>query len=134
MRAGTGKTILRDHTADRSRRVGRNRIRVLAVDDDPQTLRYVRDALSGAGLTPIVTGDPEQVDRLMDEEKSHLVLPGVDGAELMKTLPQLADVPVIFLSAYGRDQTIARAWRRGRSTTSSSPSPRRSWWRESTRP
>ena len=98
--------------------MGRNRIRVLAVDDDPQTLRYVRDALSGAGLTPIVTGDPEEVGSLMDEEKSHLVLldlmlPGVDGTERMKTLPQLADVPVIFLSAYGRDQIIARALEAG---------------------
>ena len=27
-----------------------------AVDDDPQTLRYVRDALARAGYAPIVTG------------------------------------------------------------------------------
>ena len=105
-------------TADRYRRTVRNRIRVLTVDDDPQMLRYVRDALSDAGHTPIVTGDPEQIVPLMDEEKPHLVLldlmlPGVDGIELMKTLPQLAEVPVIFLSAYGRDQTIARALEAG---------------------
>ena len=37
------------------------------------------------------------------------LLPGADGIELMKTLPELANIPVIFISAYGRDETIARA-------------------------
>ena len=32
--------------------------RILVVDDDPQTLRYVRDALADAGFKPVVTGDP----------------------------------------------------------------------------
>ena len=37
------------------------------------------------------------------------MLPGTDGIELMRSIPALADVPVIFISAYGRDETIARA-------------------------
>ena len=99
-------------TSEGSRRAGQGRTRVLAVDDDPQTLRLVRDALSNAGYT--VTGDPEQVGRLVEEERPHLVLldlmlPGMDGIELMESVPELADLPVIFLSAYGRDQVIARA-------------------------
>ena len=40
-------------------------MRVLAVDDDPQALRYVRDALASAGYTPVVTGDPEEALRLV---------------------------------------------------------------------
>ena len=32
------------------------RVRVLAVDDDPQALRYVRDALLKSGYTPVVPG------------------------------------------------------------------------------
>ncbi len=61
-----------------------------------------------------MTGDPEQVARLVEEERPHLVLldlmlPGTDGIELMESVPGLAHVPVIFLSAYGRDQLIARA-------------------------
>ncbi len=48
--------------------------RILCVDDDPQTLRYVRDALTRAGYAPIVTGDPEEVPRLMAEEAPQLVL------------------------------------------------------------
>ena len=70
---------------------------MLAVDDDPQTLRYVRDALSDAGYVPIVTADPDAVGRLMEEERPHLVLldlmlPGADGIELMESIPELSDV------------------------------------------
>ena len=105
-------------TPARSGRAGSNRIRILVVDDDPQTLRYVRDALSGAGYVPVVTADPDAVGRLMEEEKPHLVLldlmlPGTDGIELMERVPELARVPVIFLSAYGRDQIVARALEAG---------------------
>ena len=93
-------------------------VRVLAVDDDPQALRYVRDALSKAGYTPVVTGDPEEALRLVEEEKPHLalldlMLPGTDGIELMRDILETADVPVIFLSAYGRDELIARAFDMG---------------------
>ena len=89
--------------------------RILCVDDDPQTLRYVRDALTKAGYAPIVTGDPEEVPRLMAEQAPHLVLldlvlPGSDGIELMQAIREIADVPVIFLSAYGQDEVVARAF------------------------
>ena len=82
---------------------------------DPQTLRYVRDALTRAGYAPTVTGDPEEVSRLMREEAPHLVLldlvlPGSDGIELMGAIREIADVPVIFLSAYGQDEVVARAF------------------------
>ncbi len=92
--------------------------RVLAVDDDPQALRYVRDALLKSGYTPVVTGDPEEALRLVGEEKPDLVLldlmlPGTDGIELMKDILGAGDVPVIFVSAYGRDELIARAFDMG---------------------
>ena len=41
------------------------------------------------------------------------MLPGTDGIELMKRVPQLADLPVIFISGYGRDETIVRALQSG---------------------
>ena len=92
--------------------------RVLVVDDDPQTLRYVRDALDGTAYLPLVTGDPHEVPRLVRTEKPglvllDLVLPGMDGIEMMKSIPELADLPVIFISGYGRDETIARALEAG---------------------
>ena len=103
-------------TASRSPapRTGRKPSRILVVDDDPLALRYVREALIPAGYAPVVTGDPRQLSDLVEKHAPELVLldlmlPGTDGLELMRSTPRLADLPVIFLSAYGRDETIARA-------------------------
>ena len=97
---------------------GREETRILVVDDDPQTLRYVRDVLSQAGYAPLVTGDPDGLPSVIRAEKPRLVLldlmlPGTDGIELMKRVPELADLPVIFISGYGRDETVAKALESG---------------------
>ena len=97
-----------------SQQTGEEQVRVLAVDDDPQTLRHVRDALSKAGYAPIVTGDPKEAIPLVERERPHLVLldlalPGIDGIDLMVNIGQLTDAPVIFLSAYGREENVTRA-------------------------
>ena len=96
----------------------KERARVLVVDDDPQALRYVREALAAAGYSPLVTGDPRDVPRLVKEKKPRLVLldlilPGTDGIELMQCVPEMANLPVIFISAYGSDETVARALKIG---------------------
>ncbi len=102
----------------RSRRATSGQVRVLAIDDDPQALRYIRDVLTKAGYAPIATGDPADVPRLMEEEKPHLVLldlmlPGTDGVSLMNDIHRISDVPVVFLSVYGQDEVIARAFDMG---------------------
>ena len=96
----------------------KERPRILCVDDDPQTLRHVRDTLTKAGYTPVVTGDPEEVSRLIAEEAPRLVLldlmlPGSDGMELMKEIRAVSDAPVIFLSVNGQDEVVARAFDMG---------------------
>ena len=88
--------------------------RILVVDDDPRTLRLVRDALSAEGYAPVVTGDHHELARILRAERPalavlDLVLPGADGIELMGQIAELSDLPVIFISAYGRDETVARA-------------------------
>ena len=98
----------------RAARQGQETTRILVVDDDPQMLRYLRDALAGAGYAPVVTGDPEEVANLIATHRPALVLldlllPGTDGIALMERVPELNDMPVILISAYGRDETIARA-------------------------
>ena len=90
------------------------RVRVLVVDDNPHDLRYVRDVLTRAGYATVATGDPADVPRLMEEEKPHLalldlVVPGSDCIELMNDIRKTEDVPVISLSVYGQDETVARA-------------------------
>ena len=88
--------------------------RILVVDDDPRTLRLVRDALSAEGYAPVVTGDHHELARILRAERPvlavlDLVLPCADGIELMGQIAELSDLPVIFISAYGRDETVARA-------------------------
>ena len=102
----------------RSPKESREGIPILVVDDDPLMLRMVRDALSGVGYEAVVTGDPQQVPHLIETKKPQLVLldlmlPGRDGIELMEQVPEMADLPVIFISAYGRDETVARALQKG---------------------
>ncbi len=104
----------------RSPRERLERTRILVVDDDPLTLRFVRDSLSAAGYLPFVTGDPQDVPHLINAKKPELVLldlmlPGTDGIELMERVPEMAGLPVIFISGYGRDETIAKALQNGAS-------------------
>ena len=96
----------------------RGRARILAVDDEPQVLRLVRNTLSDAGYTPIVTGDPDEALRLIEVEKPDLILldlmlPGADGIELMKPIFQITNAPVIFLTGRGGDQIVERAFGAG---------------------
>ena len=89
------------------------------MDDDPHTLIYVRRALSNRGYDSIVAGDPEEALRLMEENQPRLVLldmmlPGPDdGIDLMMGVFRISEAPVIFLSAYGQDDVIARAFEAG---------------------
>ena len=108
----------RSQPPGRPRHSRRGRTRVLVVDDDPQTLRYIRDVLSEADFAVTVAADPDSVELLIDAERPHLVLldlmlPGTDGIDLLENIPALSDVPVIFISAYGRDQVVARALEAG---------------------
>ena len=112
--AGTDTAQLAAH----SRQEVRENARVLVVDDDPQALRYIRDTLSKAGFIPVVIADPGEVLWVMEEQRPHLVLldlvlPDYDGIDLMKSILRMADVPVLFVSGYGKDQVIARAFEEG---------------------
>ena len=103
------------HRAGRTAREGR---RVLVVDDDPHTVRYIRHILKDAGYSVAVTVDPDEVPRLLEAERPELVLldlllPGKDGIELMQDTPALRELPVILVSAYGREETVAKALEMG---------------------
>ena len=112
--AATGQ----DRPSRPSRHPTPHRSRILAVDDDPQALRYVRDSLSKSGYEPIVSGEPEEALRLIEEERPDLVLldlmlPGTDGIEMMKEILERGEVPIIFLSAYGQEEIVAKAFDMG---------------------
>ena len=61
-----------------------------------------------------MTGNPREIAEFVRSHKPQLVLldlvlPGTAGIELMQRVPALEDLPVIFISGYGRDDTISRA-------------------------
>ena len=110
----TGAVAGTDWGEPGSHAAGREPVRILVVDDDPQTLYYVRNTLTEAGFEALVTGDHNELLDIISNKKPALVLldlmlPGTDGIELMERTPALADLPVIFISGYRREETIVRA-------------------------
>ncbi len=92
--------------------------RILVIDDDSQVLRFVRYALSNAGYTPVATGDPSDLERLLESEPPELVLlnlvmPGTTGFDVMATIKEEMEIPIIIMSGRGRGQDIARAFELG---------------------
>ena len=95
-------------------RQGREPGTILVVDDEPEVLR-TSAMLRAAGYSTLSTGEHRELSSPNRAEGPHLVrldlmLPGTDGIRQMEQLPGL---PVIFISAYGRDETIARAVKAG---------------------
>ncbi|MYI22502.1 MAG: response regulator [Gammaproteobacteria bacterium] len=115
--AGGDVTAQESYARHRSHRGG-EATRILVVDDDPQALLFIRDALTTAGYAVLETGEPRELSSIIRAERPRLVLldlmlPGTDGIRLMEQVPDLADLPVIFISAYARDETIAKAFEAG---------------------
>ena len=100
--------------AGRSRTGEDGPARILLMEDDPQTLRHIRDILSRGGYTTIFATGPDDALHQVESEKPQLALldlalSGIDGFELMRDILDVSDVSVICLSAHGRDQDIERA-------------------------
>lgn len=79
---------------------------VLLVDDSPETLTALVEALEAASLTALVARDGLSAIALLDRVKPDLILmdavmPGIDGFETcrrIKKLPEFSLTPVIFMT------------------------------------
>src|SRR5260370_17035457 len=88
----------------------------LVVDDSPETLRLLTDALDGAGMTVMVALDGASAMRIVDQITPDIVLldavmPGMDGFETCKRLKRdagLVNVPIIFMTGLPEADHIAR--------------------------
>ncbi|MFC2013772.1 response regulator [Chloroflexota bacterium] len=83
--------------------------RVLVVDDDVKTVELVKLYLNRDGYRVFTTYDGNEVLRLVEEVHPDLIvldlmLPGVDGLEICRTLRAESDVPIIMLTARTTDQ------------------------------
>jgi PAS domain S-box-containing protein len=94
------------------------RTRILAVDDDPHVLRYLRRLLDDAEYDIKTTDNPEEVFSLVELDRPDLVildlmLPGTSGLELLRQVRRISSAPVIFLTAQDADETVVSALREG---------------------
>jgi DNA-binding NarL/FixJ family response regulator len=88
----------------------------LVVDDSPETLRLLTDALDGAGMTVMVALDGAAAMRIVDQITPDIVLldavmPGMDGFETCRRLKReagLSNVPVIFMTGLAETEHIVR--------------------------
>ncbi len=83
--------------------------RVLVVDDDAKTVELVKLYLNRDGYRVITSYDGLEALRLARETRPDLIvldlmLPGMDGLEICRTLREESDVPIIMLTARTTDQ------------------------------
>ena len=86
----------------------------LVVDDSPETLRLLTDALDGAGMTVMVAMDGAAAMRIVDQITPDIILldavmPGIDGFETCRRLKRdagLSNVPVIFMTGLAETEHI----------------------------
>jgi two-component system KDP operon response regulator KdpE len=87
---------------------------VLVCDDEQQILRALRVILRDAGFEAVPASNAEEaLDAAAvarpDAAIIDLVLPNVDGFELVRRLREWSDIPVIVLSAVGDEEAKVRA-------------------------
>ncbi|MFH1381707.1 MAG: response regulator [Chloroflexota bacterium] len=84
----------------------KKQIRVLAVDDEPNVLELVSRVLESAGYSVVSTTDSRAALALMEEHKPQLaildiMMPGLDGLQLLGLIRERSDIPVIMLTGIG---------------------------------
>ncbi|MBL6616702.1 MAG: response regulator transcription factor [Reyranella sp.] len=88
----------------------------LVVDDSPETLRLLTDALDSAGLTVMVALDGLAAIRIVEQVTPDVILldavmPGIDGFETCERLKRnaaLSNVPIIFMTGLSETEHIVR--------------------------
>ena len=97
------------------------RQRVLVVDDTPETLALLTDALEEAGMTVLVSVDGASAIERAQHAMPDIILldaimPGMDGFETctrLKQLPHTAKVPVVFMTGLSDTEHVLRGFRAG---------------------
>ena len=87
-------------------------IRILAIDDDEQILRLIRNALAREGYDVTALADPLELKRVKPEEYQLILLdvmmPGVDGFTLCEEIRDSVDCPILFLTAKTSETDIMK--------------------------
>lgn len=82
-------------------------VNILAVDDDEEVLILLRRILEEAGYNVVTACGGEEALAMLSEQRENwpdlaildIMMPGLDGLELLDIIRQRFDIPVIMLSA-----------------------------------
>ena len=91
---------------------------IMAVDDEPTILRVLRRILEPEGYEVILASDGSSALALLDERKPDLVIldimmPGLNGFQVLDSIRERFDVPVIMLTARCEEESVVKALERG---------------------
>lgn len=89
----------------------------LVVDDSPDTLSFINDALDAAGITVLVALDGNQAINIAKNLAPDIILldaimPNLDGFETCKIIkadPKLSPIPVIFMTGLSDSESVVKA-------------------------
>jgi DNA-binding NarL/FixJ family response regulator len=108
-------------STDRTMSKAATRDIVLVVDDSPDTLRMLTDAIEDAGMTVLVAREGAQALSMIGKVTPDVILmdavmPGMDGfetARLLKNSESMAHVPVIFMTGLSETEDIVKGLNAG---------------------
>ncbi|PLX60986.1 response regulator [Sedimenticola selenatireducens] len=88
--------------------MNKNKIRVLAVDDDSRLRKILQSYLEEEGFYSLSAKDGDEMKEILSSQSVDLVilavmLPGDDGLSLARKLRTQYSIPIIMLSAKGKD-------------------------------
>jgi DNA-binding response OmpR family regulator len=94
------------------------RKRVLVVEDEPDTIQLLKQILRLGGFNVLSASNGKEALRKCIEQAPDLILldmmmPEMDGWETLQNLRQMADTPVIIVSAMGLKEDIVQGLRGG---------------------
>ena len=94
-------------------------IRILVVDDEERMRKLVNDFLTRQGYQVLQAGDGEEALQIFFEEKNialillDVMMPKMDGFQVVKEIRQYSEVPIIMLTAKGEEQDELQGFKLG---------------------
>ena len=112
--------------------------RILVIDDDVELCHLVGEYLRAEGFTIECVHDGESGLKKATAGEYLLavldvMLPGINGFEVLRRIRATSRLPVLLLTARGKMWTASSAWRLGPTTIFPSRLIRGNWWRASGR-
>ena len=94
-------------------------LKILVVDDEPRMRKLVKDFLTVKGFQVVEAGDGEEAIDIFFEQKDialillDVMMPKMDGWEVLKTIRKYSQVPILMLTARVEEQDELQGFKLG---------------------